>query len=155
MFPLLAFTVLIAGDTDQMKKFDFLLGEWMLEYHVPESSYSEAMTGTGRGFFRSALDNKYVTFDYECELEGEKGAAHGIFGWDETLQIYRYWWFESSGAYATATCQFIDDYMNWHNSVLRQTFRRINDNEVILHMDQPNPDGEYNLVLEVLLRRAS
>ncbi|MBN2103117.1 DUF1579 family protein [bacterium] len=139
-----------------MKKFDFLLGSWILEYRVPESSYSEAMTGTGRGVFKHTLENQYVMFDYECEVGGQKGQAHGIFGWDQKRQIYRYWWFESSGAFDTASCQFLNNdtlYMNWHGSVLRQTFRKTGDDEVMLHMEQPNADGCYDLILEVLFRR--
>jgi|GEM_PF-6411193 len=31
---------------NRMEKFDFLLGNWNLEYRVPKSAFSEAATGT-------------------------------------------------------------------------------------------------------------
>jgi hypothetical protein len=34
-----------------MEKFDLLLGHWTLEYRVPKSVFSEAMTGAGTGTF--------------------------------------------------------------------------------------------------------
>lgn len=76
-----------------MEKFDFLLGDWNLEYRVPKSAFSEAATGSGTGTFKRALDNKYVYFDYSASVGGQKAQAHAIFAWDEKSKIYRYWWF--------------------------------------------------------------
>ena len=52
-----------------MEKFEFLLGDWDMEYRIPKSSVSEADTGTGSGTFKRFLDDKYVTFDYSCFLQ--------------------------------------------------------------------------------------
>jgi len=145
-----------AGGGEVMERLHFLLGEWALEYQIPKSSMSEAMTGSGQGVMRRALHNKYITFDYHCSLGGDTTEAHGIFRWDESRQIYRYWWFESSGAYDTATCKLVDDgtlYMNWHGSVLRQTFKKMSDQEVFLLMELPVSDGSYELVLKVIMKR--
>ena len=139
-----------------MEKFEFLIGSWNLEYNIPKSSFSTAKTGTGAGTFKRALDDKYVFFDYESNIEGESGGAHGIFAWDEKTQIYRYWWFESSGAYMEATCNFTDDntlFMNWHNSLLIQTFKKVNKNKVVLHMSNATSENQFELVLEVILKR--
>ncbi len=139
-----------------MEKFEFLIGDWDLESKVPKSSFGEADTGTGTGTFKRALDGKYVFFDYHAEYTSGSGGAHGVFVWDEKTQVYRYWWFESSGAFMQATCHFTDDntlYMSWHNSLLRQTFEKKSDNKVVLKMDHPKSDNEYELVLEVILRR--
>lgn len=35
-----------------MARFDFLLGDWRLEYRVPKSALSEAASGTGTGTFQ-------------------------------------------------------------------------------------------------------
>ena len=139
-----------------MEKFEFLIGDWSLEYKVPKSSFSKATTGTGFGTFNRALDNKYVFFDYESNIEGETGGAHGIFAWDEKAQIYRYWWFESSGAFMEATCNFTDEdtlCMNWHNSLLIQTFKKIYKNKVVLHMSNATSENQFEVVLEVILTR--
>lgn len=40
---------------NMMEKFDFLLGDWNLEYKIPKSRHSEAMTGNGNGTFKRAL----------------------------------------------------------------------------------------------------
>jgi len=136
-----------------MEKFDFLLGTWDMEYHIPESSFSDAASGTGRGEFQRALDDKYVFFDYSTLIDGKKGRAHAIFVRDEKAGIYRFWWFESSGSFMKATCDFIDDetlFINWHDSLLRQTFKKIDRNKVVLRIENPNSEGEYELVLEVL-----
>ena len=64
-----------------MKKFDFLIGSWHLDYTIPKNA------GTGIGTFKRALDDKYVFFDYSTSSEtGETGAAHGIFAWDEKVE---------------------------------------------------------------------
>ncbi len=139
-----------------MEKFDFLLGEWDLEYRVPKSAFSEAATGSGTGTFKRALDDKYVYFDYSSSVAGQKGEAHAIFAWDEKAKVYRYWWFESSGNFLTATCDFVKDgvlFLNWHDSLLKQTFKKISQNQMVLRMEHPNSEREYELIVEVIFTR--
>ena len=145
----------------KMEKFDFLLGNWNLEYRVPKSAFSEAATGSGNGKFKRALDDKYVYFDYSASLTtgekaGQEGGAHAIFAWDEKTKIYRYWWFESSGNFLEATCNFINDetlFLNWHDTVIIQTFTKIDPDKVILRMEHPIAQGKYELILEVIFTR--
>jgi len=139
-----------------MEKFEFLIGDWKLEYNIPKSSFSEAIKATGFGTFKRTLDDKYVFFDYGSDIEHETEGAHGIFAWDEKSKIYRYWWFESSGAFMEATCNFTNEEtlsMNWHNSLLIQTFKKINNNKVVLHMSNATSENQFELVLEVILTR--
>ena len=139
-----------------MKKFDFLLGSWNLEYRVPKSAFSEAATGTGTGTFKRALDDKYVYFDYSASLTTGEGAAHAIFAWDKKAKVYRYWWFEFSGNFLEATCNFVNDetlFLNWHDTLLIQTFRKAGPNKVILRMENPTSEGKYELILEVIFTR--
>jgi hypothetical protein len=139
-----------------MEKFEFLLGDWDMEYNIPKSSMSEADTGTGSGTFRRFLDDKYVTFDYSCSLTTGKGEAHAIFAWDDKAKMYRFWWFENSGNFDEATCYFLDDnalFMNWHGSLFVQSFRAVDPNKVILRMEHPTSEGEYELVMEVTFTR--
>ena len=120
-----------------------------MEYKSPE--------GSGTGTFRRALDGNYVFFDYSASSPaGETGAAHGIFAWDQKAQNYRYWWFENSGSYSEATCEFVDDgllLMSWHDSLLLQTFQKVNANTVELVMKKPNATAGYDPVLEVLFTK--
>ena len=136
-----------------MEKFDFLLGNWHMEYNIPKSSFGEAATGTGSGIFKRALDDKYVYFDYSTLINNEKGEAHAIFVWDNKSKIYRFWWFESSGNFTKATCNFVNNealFLNWHDSLLIQTFRKIDANKVILRMENPTSEGKYELIMEVI-----
>jgi hypothetical protein len=148
-----------AKQKNVMDKFDFLIGDWNLEYRVPKSTFSEAATGSGKGIFKRALDDKYVFLDYSCTTSlapEQEGKAHAIFAWDEKTKIYRYWWFESSGNFLQATCNFINDktlFLNWHDTLLIQTFTKIDPNKVILSMKQPTSEGKYELILEVILTR--
>lgn len=146
----------IITDENAMEKFDFLLGDWDMEYRIPKSSMSEADTGTGSGTFKRFLDDKYVTFDYSCSLTTGQGQAHAIFVWDEKAKLYRFWWFENSGNFDQATCYFLSDnalFMNWHGSLFVQSFRAAGPDKVILRMKQPTPEGEYELVMEVTFTR--
>jgi len=139
-----------------MEKFEFLIGGWNLEYNIPKSSFSEAATSKGYGTFKRALDNKYVFFDYGSDIEHKTEGAHGIFAWDDKVKLYRYWWFESSGAFQQATCNFVDEntlFMNWHDTLLIQTFKRISKNKVVLHMSNAIAENKFELVLEVILTR--
>jgi hypothetical protein len=139
--------------TEVMKPFEFLIGNWDLDYSIPQSSFHAAATEKGNGAFRRALNDRYVVFDYSTE---SGGAAHGIFGWDEKIRMYRYWWFENSGAYASATCNFIDDhtlYMQWHDILFIQTFTKIDNRTVRLRMELPAVAGKYELIMEVILSR--
>jgi len=136
-----------------MEKFDFLLGSWNLESRVPKSAFSEAATGTGTGTFKRALDDKYVYFDYSASLTTGEGAAHAIFAWDKKAKVYRYWWFESSGNFLEATCNFVNNetlFLNWHDTIILQTFRKAGPNKVILSMEHPIAQGKYELILEVI-----
>lgn len=139
-----------------MEKFQFLLGQWNLEYNIPKSEFSKATTGSGTGEFKKALDDKYVFFDYSTLINEETGSAHGVFVWDEKLKTYRYWWFESSGNFSMATCKFVNDetlFMNWHDTLLIQTFQKIDTDKVVLKMENPDSEGQFKLVLEVIFTR--
>ena len=151
----------MAKQSNVMDKFDFLLGNWKLESRVPKSAFSEAATGTGTGTFKRAQDDKYVYFDYEGSFttgkKAEKeGGAHGIFAWDEKWKVYRYWWFECSGNFMEATCNFVNNetlFMNWHDTLLIQTFTKVDENKVILRMEHPIDQEKFELILEVILTR--
>ena len=84
------------------------------------------------------------------------GAAKGIFAYDERINAIRYWWFENSGSFLSATCNFIDEFtlaMNWHDTLLVQTFKKESQDKVILKMQYPSSNGGYELILEVILTR--
>jgi hypothetical protein len=142
--------------SNPMDKFNFLIGTWKMDSKVPKSQFSEEDKGQGEGEFTRILNDRYVTFDYKAQYSKGKGAAHGIFAWDEKSQIYRYWWFEDSGAFDQATCNFIDDNtlcLNWHNSILVQSFSRINDKKIVLEMRYPSNKTDYKIVLEVVFSK--
>lgn len=89
-------------------------------------------------------------------VNNRKGQAHAIFAWDDKAKIIRYWWFESSGNFLTATCKFINEetlFLNWHDTLLRQTFKKVDPNKVVLRMENPDSDGNYELILEVIFTR--
>lgn len=139
--------------TGPIEKLGFLLGDWNLEYHIPESHLAEAGTDSGTGSFSRILDNSYVVFDYSTRTGG---AAHGLFAWDMKSAVLRYWWFENSGSFLSASCEFLGDgvlAMNWHDTVLVQSFTRTGPDTIVLKMRSPATDGSYELVLEVLMTR--
>ena len=139
-----------------MEKFNFLIGNWDMKSNIPKSAFSEATSGTGTGTFERALEDKYVFFDYSSVIDNQKVQAHAIFAWDEKAEIIRFWWFESSGNFLTATCRFTSEdilYLNWHDTLLRQTFKKINPDKVELRMENPDSNGNYELVLEVIFTR--
>ena len=143
-------------ESNPIDKFNFLLGEWNLEYRVPKSKFSDVDSGTGEGEFKRVLNDRYVTFDYQAKLSSGEGKAHAIFAWDEKSKIYRYWWFEDSGAFMQATCNFLDENtlcLNWHDSLLVQTFSRMENGNVILEMKYPKNKTEYEIVLEVIFTK--
>jgi len=142
-----------------MEKFGFLLGTWHLEYRIPKSAFSEADTGSGTGTFKRTLDEKYVCFDYSCSFSSapeQTTKAHAIFAWDEKANVYRYWWFESSGNFTNATCNFVNNvtlFINWHDSLFIQTFRKTSQNKMVLKMEHPDSEGRYELVMEVIFSK--
>jgi hypothetical protein len=141
---------------NRMEKFKFLLGDWNLEYRVPKSTFSEAATGTGTGTFKRAMKDKYVFFDYSCSLTTGEGQAHAIFAWDDKAKVYRYWWFEDSGSFQQATCNFIDNetlFLKWQDTPLTQTFTKAGPDKVILRMEQSLGEDKSELVMEVILTR--
>lgn len=141
---------------DSMGKFDFLLGVWEMKFRVPKSHFSDKDEGNGEGKFKRFLNDKYVTFDYSAEFSASQASAHGVFSWDVKSKIYRYWWFEDSGSFTEATCNFIDDKtlsFNWHNSLLVQTFNLLDDGRILLEMRYPVSKDDYQIVLEVTFTR--
>jgi L-rhamnose mutarotase len=146
----------MSEEINPMDKFNFLLGAWKLEYQVPKSLFSEYDSGDGEGEFKRILNNKYVTFDYYAKLSKGEGAAHAIFFWDKRSNIYRYWWFEDSGEFMEATCNFLNETtlcLNWHNSLLVQTFQLIENGKMILQMRYPSNQNDYEVVLEVVFTK--
>ena len=148
--------VLLSDQSNKMAKFEFLLGTWNMEYRVPKSSFSKEDKGVGTGEFKKALNDKYVMFNYSAELSSGRSSAHAIFAWDEKTKSYKYWWFEDSGSFMTATCDFINDdtlHLNWHDSLLIQTFTKADPNRIVLRMEHPSSKGKYELILEVIFTR--
>lgn len=146
----------MADESDKMDRFEFLIGEWNLVYNIPKTAFGEAAKGTGKGKFNRALDGKYVYFDYDSYINDEEESAHAIFAWDDKTGLYHFWWFESSGNFSEATCDFVDDdnlYLNWHDSLLIQRFSKLNRNNVILRMEKPVSNGKTDLILEVIFKR--
>ena len=146
----------MSNELNPMDKFNFLLGPWKLESKVPKSQFSDYDTGEGKGEFKRILNNRYVTFDYHANLSKDEGAAHAIFAWDKRSEIYRFWWFEDSGEFDKATCNFVNENtlcLNWHNSLLVQTFSQMEDGKILLEMKQPLNKNEYELILEVLFTK--
>ena len=140
----------MAKQSNPMNKFDWLIGTWHLEYTLPQA-------GTGTGTFKRALDGMYVFFDYSASSPtGETGAAHGIFAWDQKTSTYHYWWFENSGHFQQAMCDFINDdtlLMHWDAGLLIQTFQKTGPNQVELEMSKPNVQGHYEPILKVMLTK--
>lgn len=139
--------------SNKMDQFNFLLGKWNLKYKVPKSVFSDEDFGIGKGEFKTFLNNRFVTFDYDAKLSKREVAAHAIFGWDDKNKIYRYWWFENSGEFMEASCDFINENslrLNWYNSLLVQTFHLIENGNIIMRMNYPINDNDNALVLEVL-----
>jgi hypothetical protein len=142
-------------DQNHMDKFNFLIGDWDLEYRIPKSTFSDSSTDMGIGKFKKILNKNYVIFEYSTQIGSE---AKGIFAWDDKIKIYRYWWFENSGSFQTATCNFINDSilaMNWHDTLLVQTFTKQTTDCVVLKMQHPAEKEGYQLILEVILTRRS
>jgi hypothetical protein len=140
-------------DPDALEKFGFLLGSWNLDYRIPKSNFSEARSDRGNGSFKKILTDKYILFEYSTESGGE---AKGIFAWDDKIKVFRYWWFENSGSFATATCNFINDKilaMNWHDTLLVQTFVKESPDKIVLKMQNPSGQGGYDCIMEVILTR--
>ena len=140
-------------NSDVLSKFEFLLGSWNLEYRIPKSIFSAAGSDTGTGLFKKALNDKYVFLEYSTKSGGE---AKGIFAWDDKVKLYRYWWFENSGNFSSASCNFINDKtlaMNWHDTLLVQTFVKEGPDRVVLKMQHPSGQGGYELILEVIFTR--
>ena len=141
-----------------MEKFNFLIGDWILKYTVPKSRFSEEATGEGKGKFAKKLNNKYVYFDYAAKFTTGSAQAHAIFAKDKKHYIYRFWWFEDSGSYQTATCQFLDKntlFLNLHDTLLIQTFSKVRKDYILLHMSYPKNKDEFNLILQVEFFRKS
>ena len=44
-------------------------------------------------------------------------------------------------------------FINWHDSLLMQKFKKVSQNKVVLRMENPNSDGKYELILEVIFTR--
>lgn len=135
-----------------MKKFNFLIGDWSMKYTIPKSKFGERATGEGNGTFKKALNDQYVFFDYRAKFTTGSAQAHGIFARDDANKCYRYWWFEDSGNFQTATCNFLNKntlFLSWREALLIQTFERISEDRIILTMSQPVDKQNFEPVLIV------
>lgn len=137
-------------------KLEFMLGKWDLIYQIPQSHISDKREGKGKGTLKKALDGNYVFFDYEVFPTLGPAAAHGIFTWDKGEKCYRYWWFESSGKFLSASGKIENDgtlFLQWDTISCRQTFTRKSANQLILKMECQNDEDLFVPVLEVSFKR--
>ena len=140
-----------------MEKFDFLIGNWRLEYTIPESSFGAAGSGEGEGIFSRVLKDNYVIFDYKAVLTTGSAQAHVIYTKDKGGDGYRCWWFEDTGNYETASCNFPDEntlFLKWLNTPLIQSFKRVEENHVVLTMaNQINEQKAEAILLVDMFKR--
>jgi hypothetical protein len=127
-----------------MSGLSFLIGEWTLDYTVTQQGRT-TKTIRGAGSIQSRFDGTYLTFDYQAtdSATGKTGGAHGIFAWDPAAGHYRYFWFESSGAFDQATGSLRDQdtlELDWQGSDCTQIFRRVDANSMYLEMRCPKLD---------------
>ena len=69
---------------------------------------------------------------------------------------YKYLWYEDSGEFSEATCNFIEEKalcLNWHNSLFVQTFQGKENGSIELEMRYPKNKDEYDVVLKVLFKK--
>ncbi len=55
-----------------------------------------------------------------------------------------------------ATCNFVNNetlFMNWHDTLIIQTFNKVSANKVILRMEHPEAQGKFELIMEVIFTR--
>lgn len=56
----------------------------------------------------------------------------------------------------TATCDFINDdtlFLNRHDSLLIKTFTKADPNKIVLRMQYPSSEGNFELIFEVIFTR--
>jgi len=149
----------------EMDELDFMLGSWTLDYKLPRSFMAaEGGTGKGIGVLQRALNGRYVFFDYSASGTFGQAKAHGIFAWDAKEKLYRYWWFEDSGANLVATGNFVDDdtlFLAWQDTEFQgkkmrcqQTFTKQNPDRFILRMECRVEGDDFEPVLEVTFTRS-
>ena len=128
-----------------MRALGFMAGEWELDYTVTQHGRT-TKTMRGTGSLRYLFDATYLTFDYQVQRKdtGEPmGAAHAIFAWDAKAGHYRYFWFESSGAFLRATGVLRDHdtlALEWQDINCTQIFRRVSADAMYLEMQCPDQD---------------
>ncbi len=55
-----------------------------------------------------------------------------------------------------ATCDFVNNdtlFLNWHDTLITQTFTKVSANKVILRMENPLAKEKFELILEVILTK--
>ena len=129
----------------RMKALEFLVGEWHLDYTYRQGGETRRDL-VGSGTLRPILDDRYLAFDYQVrnrESGKSGGSAHGVLAWDPKGERYRYFWFESSGAFLPATGELRAAgtlFLDWEGVDCTQTFTRVDDDHVVLEMGCPEQD---------------
>jgi hypothetical protein len=128
-----------------MRALSFMAGDWELDYTVTQHGrMTKSIRGTGS--LRYLFDATCLTFDCLMQQKdaGETiGEAHALFAWDAKTQQYRYYWFESSGAFLQATGILRDDEtlaLEWQDINCTQIFRRASADAMYLEMRCPAED---------------
>lgn len=58
------------GDKDRMAKLEFLVGRWILNYHVVRDDAVQ-LIGQGTGELKFVLDGQFLVFDYQSHVGEE------------------------------------------------------------------------------------
>ena len=130
---------------DPMEAVAFLLGEWNLDYTATQ----QGKTSTdlrGNGVWRRLFEEAHLVFDYEVEhkVSGDAmGGAHAVLAWDQKANVYRFHWFESSGAFQVAKGWLRDAKtlaLDWLDTDCTQIFQQTGPDQMFLQMDCPEQD---------------
>ncbi len=128
-----------------MRALNFLIGEWELDYTVIQSGSPTSMI-CGTGSMKYLFEETYIIFDYQSRRKatGEvSGNTHAIFAWDQKANLYRLYWFESSGSFLQAAGTLKDPNtlsLEWLGTNCTQIFKKVSDDAIFLEMHIPDKD---------------
>ena len=83
---------------EQHRRLQVFVGNWVGEETLLPTAWGPGCSATGRVTCRAACDDFFVVEDYEQERDGRVSfRGHGVFGWDDRLQTFVWYWVDSMG----------------------------------------------------------
>jgi hypothetical protein len=144
--------------TDQHRKLERLVGNWVGEEKINGSPHTTKTDATGTFDFRMDLGDLFAIVDYVEQADGSTlMAGHGVIGWSPKEKTYTLHWFDTFGSPPSVPGKgkWVGDALKFEQEGSGNTIFELADGDLIFKIEMPVDGKGMTPIIVGKYRRAN